>query len=103
MARLQDGSVFTPANGTFLDISQPIEELRIGQLAVSGAQAYYLVFHAVARPGQSSPTVRAVEFGGIYGDEARGYLVTPLGAQAKTYPLAGFPYTSGLRPGTKIN
>ena len=102
-AKLSDGRLFTHRDGTFLDIDQPIEELRVGEKAVTGAEAYYLVFHASARPGQALPTVRAIEFGGVFGTQARGYIVTPGGILAKDYPLAVFPYAGALKPGIKSN
>ena len=102
-AILKGDREFTAKDGTFLDIPEPIVALEVMGGKVEGAEAYYLVFHAVARPGQARGRVEAIEFGGVFGDVATGWVVTREKAFPKSYPLKSFPFSGALKPGIRSN
>jgi len=100
---LEDGREFTAEDGTFLDVPGPIAALEAMGRKIEGAEAYYLVFHAVARPGQTRGWVEAIEFGGIFGDVATGWVVTREKTFPRSYPSRSFPFPGALKPGAKSN
>ena len=101
--KLKSGKYFGPKDGSFLDINEPIVRLKVANKEIIDAEAFYLVFHAVAGPGQVRGKVDAIEFGGIKNGNVEGFVITRNGVQNKNYSISNFPYLNVLKLGIKSN
>ena len=98
-AVLNNGKVWIPKDGTWLDINEPIKSIEVLGVEINKADEYYLVFHAMAFPGKQG-NIMAIEFGGKFGNIYRGFIVDRLGMKPKNYKVKEFPYVNSLKPGS---